>query len=147
MATLLLIFFGTFWEASMDLIGTPHNFEASVWKKLANWFDAQGRSALGNRFWDNRLAWRNKWKDGDPANGPAFPGASTVFVTFMDGWHVVKFFWLMHVFAAIVFYEPISGYFFVDMLIIYCAFGLGHELFFLLLQDKKLLPGRESDAD
>jgi len=141
MATLLLIFFGTFWEASMDLIGTPHNYEASVWKKLANWFDARGRSALGNRFWDNRLAWRNKWKDGDQANGPAFPGASTIFVTFMDGWHVVKFFWLMHVFAAIVFYEPISGYFFIDMLISIVSLDLGMSSSFCCCKIKNYCRG------
>lgn len=32
------------------------------------------------QWWDNRLSWRNKYKDGDPAKGPAWFGAE--YITF-----------------------------------------------------------------
>ena len=41
-----------------------------------------------NQFLNPDLSWRNKWKNGDPAQGEAFPGSSTIFVSFTDGWHL-----------------------------------------------------------
>lgn len=38
-------------------------------------------------WWDNRESWRNKYKNHDPAAGPAFPGATTWAVGFTDAWH------------------------------------------------------------
>jgi hypothetical protein len=39
------------------------------------------------QFWDPALSWRNKYKNGDPAQGEAFPGSSTIFVAATDGYH------------------------------------------------------------
>jgi len=33
-------------------------------------------------------SWRNKYRNGDPAQGPAFPGATHVFVATTDLWHL-----------------------------------------------------------
>jgi hypothetical protein len=137
--TPILLFLGSFWEASMDAIGTPHNYEASIWKKLADYFDKNGKTHLGNTFWDNRLAWKNKWKDGDPAKGERFWGSSTAFVMFMDGWHVVKAIWLCHLFVALVCYQPITPYLVVDFVILMLVFCSGHELFFRWVQGKSIL--------
>jgi hypothetical protein len=45
-------------------------------------------------FLNPSISWRNKWANGDPAQGEAYPGSSTVFVLFTDGWHLAKFFML-----------------------------------------------------
>ena len=43
----------------------------------------------GQNTWLNPdLSWRNKWRNGDPSQGEKFPGSSTVFVCFTDGWHL-----------------------------------------------------------
>lgn len=136
MTSLLLIFFGTFWETSMDIIGNKHNYEMSVWKKTADYFDKNGHVKIGNSFWDNSLAWRNKWKNGNPTEGEKFFGSSTIFVVLMDGWHVVKYFWLIHFFAAIVFFKPISTNLILDFFICYVCYGIGHEFFLKILQKK-----------
>lgn len=38
-------------------------------------------------FWDPSISWRNKYKNGDPSLGEAFPGSSTIFVAATDGYH------------------------------------------------------------
>ena len=43
-------------------------------------------------WWNPALSWRNKWKDGLPAHGEAFPLSSTLLVPFTDGWHALKAF-------------------------------------------------------
>ncbi len=65
----------------------------------------------------------------EPWFGESFIGSSTIIVIIMDGWHLVKFLWLMNVFAAIVFYLPITNFFIVDIIIFYFFYVLGHELF------------------
>ena len=42
-------------------------------------------------FWDASQSWTNKYKGGNPANGAKFPGSTTIFVSFTDGWHTVQF--------------------------------------------------------
>jgi len=39
---------------------------------------------------DPRISWKNKWKNGDPAQGEAFILSSTAFVTTTDAWHFFK---------------------------------------------------------
>jgi hypothetical protein len=136
MISLIIIFVGTFWEASMDIIGTKHNYERSFWKKFAAYLASKGFAKYGDEFWDNSIAWKNKWKNGDPRLGEAFWGSSRWFVPLMDGWHVVKLLWLMHLFTAMVFYKPITEYFLLDILIIYMVFGAGHELFFSIVHKR-----------
>lgn len=118
----------------MDIMGSRHNYEKSVWKNIARWFDNKGWHRLGNQFWDNSVAWRNKWKNLDPSQGEAFWGSSHMFVIFMDGWHVAKFMWLMHLFSAMVLFQSFSGYLLLDMICLIAAFASGHEFFFRLLQ-------------
>lgn len=128
---------GTFWEVSMDIIGVKHNYDQSRWKILADYFDRKNMKKFGNQFWDNSIAWTNKWKNKNPQDGEAYLGSSTIFVTIVDGWHLVKFVWLMHVFTAIILFERISGYLIVDVMILYLAFGIGHEFFGHLLKLKQ----------
>lgn len=46
----------------------------------------------GSLFWNPAASWRNKYKNGDPAQGPRFPGSTTIFVFLTDGWHLMKAF-------------------------------------------------------
>ena len=41
-------------------------------------------------FWNPKLSWRNKYKDGDPAQGPKSPLSTTLLVGFTDGWHLMQ---------------------------------------------------------
>lgn len=134
MLSLFIIFIGTFWESGMDIISSPQNFKNSRWHYIALYFDKKGWHYFGMNFWDNTIAWRNKWKNRDPNQGEAFPFSSRFLVTFFDGWHVVKFIWLMHFFTAIVCYKPITTYLLLDILLLYVSFGIGHDLFWKLMK-------------
>jgi hypothetical protein len=41
-------------------------------------------------WWDPRVSWRNKYKDGISSRGPAFLGSTTVFVSITDAWHLAQ---------------------------------------------------------
>lgn len=44
-----------------------------------------------HRPWlDPRISWVNKWKDGDPKKGDAFPLSSTALAFTTDAWHFFK---------------------------------------------------------
>lgn len=50
------------------------------------------RFGLGNKFWDNRLSWKNKYKDWDNGDkSAAFMGSKTWLVMFTDGFHLTRF--------------------------------------------------------
>lgn len=136
MLTLVLLILGAFWESSMDILGNGHNYEQSVWKRIADFFDSKGLHFLGNNYWDNTIAWRNKWDDRNPLKGPRFWGSTTFLVYLMDGWHLAKAIWLVHLFAALVLYKPITSVVVIDFLLLISCFGAAHELFFRLLQPK-----------
>jgi hypothetical protein len=44
------------------------------------------------QFWWTRISWKNKYKNGDPAQGKAFPLSTTALVGFTDGWHLMNTF-------------------------------------------------------
>jgi hypothetical protein len=136
MTSLIIIVLGTFWEASMDVIGTEHNYRQSIWNQFANYMDKKGYPFYGQQFWNKNVAWRNKWKNGDPDQGEAFFLSSRMLSTLCDGWHTMKYFWLLHFFAAIVLYEPMTGYPFLDFCIYYFAFGNAHSFFFKIMQKR-----------
>lgn len=41
-----------------------------------------------DNFWNPALSWRNKWKNGDPAQGEAFLGSTSILIPFTDGTHL-----------------------------------------------------------
>ena len=41
-------------------------------------------------FWNESVAWKNKWKNGDYKQGERFLGSSTVFVFLTSGWHLIQ---------------------------------------------------------
>lgn len=42
-------------------------------------------------FWNPSLSWRNKYKNGDPAQGEKFLLSTGALVLFTDAWHLAKF--------------------------------------------------------
>jgi hypothetical protein len=61
---------------------------AGIGKAVAD-AQAHGSPRLLRWFpkWAANDAWRNKYKDRDPSQGPAFPLADTLLVAFTDLWH------------------------------------------------------------
>lgn len=55
MLSIFILFAGTFWEASMDIIGNSRNYEKSAWKRLADYCDACGKTGFGNKFLGSTL--------------------------------------------------------------------------------------------
>jgi hypothetical protein len=46
---------------------------------------------MGNRFWDFQTSWKNKYKNYDKGDlRPAFPGATSIAVSFTDGYHLTR---------------------------------------------------------
>ena len=89
-------------------------------------------------FQNPAISWQNKWADGDPAQGEAYPGSSTIFVLFTDSWHLAQFFMFtcFEVIILLLLYKlyKFKWYslfmIFIGMKII---FGLTFELFFKYL--------------
>lgn len=46
---------------------------------------------ISDKYFNNDLSWRNKYKNGDPAQGPLFPGSTGVFVFTTDFWHKANY--------------------------------------------------------
>ena len=66
-------------------------------------FGSSKLSQKKNRlFWDPKQSWRNKYKNGDPDQGPRFPLSTTLLVWTTDAWHLFKMFQLACVRASIV---------------------------------------------
>ena len=95
------------------------------------------------RFWNNQLwvdptySWVNKWKwDGTRKIGEKFFGSTTIFVFVTDLWHLSKFFMLLFITGAVVFYHPIFNWW-ADLLLIYSIFTVTFELFYSKILIKK----------
>jgi hypothetical protein len=43
-----------------------------------------------DQFWDPKISWKNKYKNGDPEKGEKFLGSSTLFVWTTDGYHLLR---------------------------------------------------------
>jgi hypothetical protein len=41
-------------------------------------------------FWNPKVSWRNKYKNGDPQAGPKFPFSTTWLVFLTDAWHLFQ---------------------------------------------------------
>ena len=54
------------------------------------------------RWLDPRISWKNKWKNGDPAQGEAFALSSTAWVATTDAWHFFKSVTIVCVLLAVI---------------------------------------------
>ena len=80
---------------------------------------------------DPSISSQNKWKYNEYGIwiGEKFFGSSTFFVFLTDFWHFAKFMMLLFIMASIIFYQPLVNWW-VDILIMYCAFTVTFEIFF-----------------
>lgn len=105
----------------------------------ASTFPSSRLRNLNPLFWDKSQSWRNKWKNGDPAQGERFPGGSTIFVSLTDGWHLMQHFFLFFMFAAFPLYHFLPAlivwqfWYITDFALIYAGFTLSFSLFYKLL--------------
>jgi len=53
------------------------------------------------KWWNPKISWRNKYKNGDPEQGEAFYGSTTILVGLTDAWHMSKTFMLISFSLAI----------------------------------------------
>jgi len=66
-------------NAVMDTL--VHHYDQSIFPKM-------GKAVW---FWNPKVSWQRKWKDGKKENGEAFPLSSTALVFLTDGWHLFQF--------------------------------------------------------
>lgn len=104
------------------------HFYESIFVKLPSKYHA---------FWNPELSWRNKWKNGNKADGEKFFGSSTIFVMFTDMWHIIKF--LQYNIITLIIVLNTEHYFniYIDY-VLYLTIGLSiFELIFNKLLIKK----------
>lgn len=98
-------------------------------------------SSWNKQFWDNRESWRNKYRDGDPTKGPAYPGSTTVLAWTTDAKHL---FGTLHrgtlygsaVVITIGRRRPVLHYL-LDAGVSFAAFSLGfHGVYSLAFREK-----------
>ena len=89
--------------------------------------------AFGNpQFWDNSLSWRNKYRNGDPAQGAKFPLSTTALAWMTDGYHLSRMIRNSTMIAAITIRigEPAKKwyYYIVEAAIYYLTYQLGFTI-------------------
>lgn len=90
----------------------------------------------GNKFFDVTTSWKNKYKNGDPKQGPAFFWSTTALVFFTDGFHLTQFFFLNSIFIALVTYHQKLGVIF-DFILLRVVFGIVFESIYIALNYHK----------
>lgn len=117
MITLFLTIIAGILNAAMDSIAMKYN--KSIFPKLFPTKD---------QFFNPLVSWKNKYKNGNPAQGPKFFGSTTFLAFTTDAWHLFKTSMLTLLFIGAVCYSPII-YPVLDVILFYIAFGTTFELF------------------
>jgi hypothetical protein len=112
MISAILLALAAFFNATMDVIST--RYDKSIFKGIKN-----------QQFWDWRISWKNKWKNGDSTQGEKFFLASSMFSFMTDSWHLAKGLMIILISSAIVFYKPIFGI--LDIVLFNCIWGVVFE--------------------
>jgi len=82
------------------------------------------------QFWNPDLSWRNMYLNGDPLQGERFPGSSTIFAGFTDGYHSTILVRNLFITTSICLSPQTRGWkpFLTKTLIYSLSYGLGFEL-------------------
>jgi hypothetical protein len=123
MITFVLLTISAICKAVMDKL--QFHYDKSIFTKFKN-----------EIFWNPKISWKNKWKNGDPKNGEKFFGSSTFLVSLTDGWHLFQHFMIFSMMCAIVTYVTIINMF-IDFFLLYFIFTCTFELFFKFMFSKK----------
>ena len=91
-----LIFFALAGISNAVMDTLQHHF----WQSIFN------TDRFNHKWWDPEESWSNKYKNNKEADGPKFPGSTTVFVFVTDAWHLFQF--LMITFCAIAVVIPMN---------------------------------------
>jgi hypothetical protein len=89
-----------------------------------------------SQFWQPRISWTNKYKNGIPPT-PAFFGSTTVFVATTDGWHMVKFFRNTTALVGIVFRlgeSKLWWEYIIDAAVLSVSYHIGFNITYELLK-------------
>lgn len=115
MLTLFLVFLSAICNAVMDVI--TYRFDTSIFSKVVRlkWFI------------DPKVSWRNKYKNGDPSQGPKFPFSTTLLCFITDAWHLIKNIMLVLLYVGITCYIPIINPV-LDVILYYIVFGVTFEI-------------------
>lgn len=77
--------------APLCLTFTAGMFEGTAEALKFHYDRVDRKLSLNDSFWDPEISWRNKYKNGDPAQGERFTGSSTTLVWTTDGYHAMRF--------------------------------------------------------
>ena len=80
-----------------------------------------------SKWWTMEDSWRNKWKNGDPKQGEAFLGSSTVFVFTTDAWHFFQMIMLTAFCIAAVTGFSTKLPVLIDLIILKMTFSMSFE--------------------
>ena len=95
---------------------------------------------FGNpQFWDNSLSWRNKYRNGDPAQGAKFPLSTTALAWTTDGYHLSRMIRNSTMIAAITIRlgEPARAWYqyVIEAVIYYLTYQLGFTIAYDVIFD------------
>jgi hypothetical protein len=121
--TYLFLFLAGASKGVMDIIN--FKFYRSVFTKFKN-----------RRFFDMKNSWRNKWQNGNPANGEAFFLSSTALVWTTDAWHLVQFFMIKFIFLAVLLYGEFNMWDLVGIWSYHAGFWVTYESNLLKLKNE-----------
>jgi len=119
--TLILIILAGMFNAAMDVL--RYRYKTSIFKdwKYQNWVNPA-------------LSQMNKWK---PTTKFGDLMMSTVLVWVTDMWHFVKMLMWTSIMFGIIFYNPITSFWLLDVFILYFSLTGTFELFFSVIFIKK----------
>lgn len=89
-------------------------------------------------FWYPPISSKNKYKNGDPKQGPKFPFSTTLLVGLTDGWHFFKLLRNLFLFVGVLFLVLSLNGFWVSLLWVSVSRFL-FGIFFTLFYSKTLL--------
>lgn len=113
-------------------------FEAVMDKLQFHYYLSIFKNFKNQLFWNPNISWRNKYKDGNPAEGEKFFLSKTLLVGFTDAWHLFKLLRTLSIFAGIYFlFIPCVTKMecLIFVVIARVLFGLSFTLFFRLFED------------
>lgn len=94
-------------------------------------------------YWNPDSSWYNKWANGDPEQGEAFPGSSTFFVWTTDGYHLFRTISKTSLVSGICFGTVINVYdnkkwwiYLTDFVIYSAAYSAGFHLTYTIMFGK-----------
>jgi hypothetical protein len=105
-------------------------FVAAGFAKAIMDLSADGKLSLSpSTYWLKSLSSDNKYKNGDPRQGPAFFLSTTALVFLTDGWHLMQSVFLTTLFMAIRFSPTL-----LTSCLGFVLFHLVFELFYRILK-------------